>query len=130
GRRPRKAGTPFAIASTPVSAVDPDANARKMMNKPNACAPGGIRFGAGAATGQVANLQRATPTTTITRIESTNAYVGMANNAPDSFVPRRFAIAMTKMKTRERTSLLRCAFGRREVTANAPAAILTATVRM
>ena len=66
----------------------------------------------------------------ITRIESTKAYVGTAKRAPDSFVPRRLAIAISAMKTSDRTTRLMWTCESKDVTAKAPAAMLTATVRM
>ncbi len=41
----RKAPTPFEIASTPVSAADPDANARRMTKSPIAPAPAAVGSG-------------------------------------------------------------------------------------
>jgi len=41
----RNALTPFAIASTPVSAVDPDEKARRRMNSPTAPTPAGSAWG-------------------------------------------------------------------------------------
>ena len=45
-----KAGTPFAMASTPVSAVVPDENARRMRNKLKAAGPPRASIGGGSLT--------------------------------------------------------------------------------
>ena len=59
----RKALTPFAIASTPVSAVEPDANARSSTNSVTPPAPAAIRSGTTACGGSPRIvLTRPTPT--------------------------------------------------------------------
>src|SRR5215469_2131108 len=77
------APTPFAIASTPVSALAPDANAfstRKIVSVPT---PAGSGFGVWAIV-HVPTAHLVTPTTIITSIEMMKMYVGSANVSPDS----------------------------------------------
>src|SRR5215471_4733427 len=82
-----KALTPFAIASTPVSALAPDAKAlstRKIVRVPT---PAGSGFGVWAIV-QVPTAHFVTPTPIITSIETMKRYVGSANVRPDSRTPR------------------------------------------
>ena len=68
----RKALTPFAIASTPVSAVEPEAKARSSTKSPIAPTPTVI--GSGATAGPHSpSAQRAPPTRTSASIEAMNA---------------------------------------------------------
>src|SRR6266508_3959481 len=88
----RKAGTPFEMASTPVSAVDPDENAWRMTKRlAPAAAPARMWSAGTTAWGQppVAHLTRAVITKA--KIERMNPYVGAAKTVPDSRTPRRFA---------------------------------------
>src|SRR5438132_5447119 len=89
----RKALTPFAIASTPVSAVEPDENARSTRNTVTAPVPAGIGFGTTACGGWPV-IVLITPTTTSANIDATNAYVGTAKAIPDSRTPRRLTSAI------------------------------------
>ena len=84
----RNALTPFAIASTPVSAVDPDANARRTTNVVIAPAPTGSGWGTTACGHPlVAHLVRPMPIKE--KMDATNAYVGMAGTRPTA--PGRLA---------------------------------------
>ena len=68
----RNALTPFAIASTPVSAVDPDANARrrtKSVTAPTPVAAGCVTV----ACGHEPTAQRPSPVASSRKIEVTNA---------------------------------------------------------
>ena len=57
-----KAGTPLAIASTPVRATDPAAKARRMRMIPSACVPSGTSWSSGGGvTGAPPVAIRATP---------------------------------------------------------------------
>src|SRR5436305_4905512 len=68
----RNAFTPFAIASTPVRAVDPDENARRRTNSVTAPAPAGSGWGT-VAVGHDPAAQRAIPVPTSASIAATNA---------------------------------------------------------
>ena len=68
----RNALTPFAIASTPVSAVEPEAKARSSTKSPIVPTPTVI--GSGATAGpHCPSAQRAAPTTTRASMEAMNA---------------------------------------------------------
>jgi len=62
----RNAGTPFEMASTPVSAVEPDANARRMKYSPIAAValPVAMACTSETACGHAPPRHRATPTAT------------------------------------------------------------------
>src|SRR3954466_6673088 len=92
--------TPLAIASTPVRAVDPDANARNTTNAVTAPMPPASGCGA-AACGHVPSAQRTRPTPTSAKIDATNPYVGSAKRIPASFTPRRFANAISTTQARD-----------------------------
>src|SRR6476619_3790226 len=69
----RNALTPFEIDSTPVSAAEPEANARKMTNTPTPpAAPAAIGLGTWAV-GQVPSAHFAIPAAINTYIAATNA---------------------------------------------------------
>src|SRR5215471_10822717 len=79
--------TPLAIASTPVSALAPDANALRTRKSVSVPTPAGSGFG--VWTVQVPVVHFATPTPTMTSIDTMKRYVGSANVRPDSRTPRR-----------------------------------------
>ena len=120
--------TPSAIASTPVRAVDPEENARRMRNS-ESVACGSIGRFAVSATGQP--LRHSTnPATRVTPIISTNPYVGTAKTVPASRTPRRFATITSSTRavaigTRQGPRVS----GATDVIATVPAVIDTATVR-
>ena len=62
----RNALTPFEIASMPVNAAEPEANARSRTKNVTAPAPAGIASGV-VATGHVVSAHLPTPTPIITR---------------------------------------------------------------
>ncbi len=67
-----KAGTPLAIASTPVRATDPPANARSSRKSVSPSTPG-VRASAWGGSGfAVPPTMRARPTPTIPRASATN----------------------------------------------------------
>ena len=96
------AGTPLEIASTPVSAAQPDENARSSRN---AVAMPAIASWSGSGMSVNCALSArprfpvtawTTPTTPIPTMPRMNAYTGTAKALPDSRTPRRF-IAVRKM---------------------------------
>ncbi len=95
----RKAGTPLEIASTPVSAVQPEANARRpSSSRPspaNVSLPcsGVIPYAALSATGESPKITRIRPVAIISSIAPMKRYVGAAKALPDSRTPRRFIAA-------------------------------------
>jgi hypothetical protein len=112
----RKALTPFAIASTPVNAVDPDEKARRRTKTPIVPAPTGSSCGTTArCVFPVRTWTR--PTATRARIEVTNAYVGRANSSPDSRTPRRFASTITRRQASDSPTLCEVSEGANDVIA-------------
>ena len=90
----RNALTPFAIDSTPVSALAPDANAFSTRKSVTAATPGGIACGA-TARGHVLTAHFVTPAPTATSIATMKPYVGSAKVKPDSRMPRRLTTVIS-----------------------------------
>src|SRR5712672_1189226 len=86
--------TPFAIASTPVRAVEPDAKARRTTNTVTAPTPAVIGCGT-TARGQPLEAHLTIPPPISAKIDRKNAYVGIANRIPASLTPRRLATAIS-----------------------------------
>ncbi len=128
----RNAGTPLLIASTPVNAVQPDANARSARNtsaRPATSVCSGITsYPALSATGADPASVRARPTTIIVRMPARNRYVGTANARPDSLTPRRFAAVSSATNPTAIGTRLSFRSGNAEMTASVPAETDTATV--
>src|SRR5436853_4547663 len=112
----RKAFTPFAIASTPVNAVEPDEKARSSTKTPIAPAPTGSSCGTTARC-TLPVTTWTSPTATSAKIEVTNAYVGRANRSPDSRTPRRFASTITARQASDSPTLWDWSDGANEVMA-------------
>ena len=112
----RNALTPFAIASTPVRAVEPDENARSRTNTVTAPTPAGSGFGTTARC-RFPVASSTSPTPMSTRIEVTNAYVGSANSSPDSRTPRRFARTIRTRHASDSPTLCELSDGANEVIA-------------
>ena len=87
----RKAWTPLAIASTPVSAVDPEAKARRIKNSEIEATSALTTRPDEAACGQVPSKHCTKPVIRVTNTVTTKAYVGRANSVLDSLTPRRLA---------------------------------------
>ena len=83
------AGTPLAIASTPVSATEPLANARRSRTTVSVSVPSGTASGWRGIGTTVPATMCETPFATISRARPTNRYVGIAKMFPDSRRPRR-----------------------------------------
>src|SRR6266404_4715796 len=123
----RNAFTPFAIASTPVRAVEPEANARRTTNVVTAPSPA-VSGCETVASGQPVVAHLVTPTPINAKIDATNVYVGSANTRPASLTPRRFAIEIRTTQRRESDSTWLPSDGTADVSARTPAATETATV--
>ena len=98
------AGTPLAMASTPVSAVQPEENARSVKNvsastlsEPYPCCVSMWYF-ADSATGASPTIVRNSPVPLMTNTPAAHRYVGAAKAAPASRSPRRFTAASTTTK--------------------------------
>ena len=123
----RNAGTPSAMASTPVSAVAPDENALAIRNSESVCSTSSGRS-AVSATGHPPRHSMK-PVTSVIAIMSTNPYVGIANSEPASFTPRRFAkVTRITRPIAIGTRIGTSASGATDAIAVVPAVMLTATV--
>src|SRR6476660_640642 len=123
----RNALTPFAIASTPVRAVEPEANASSTTNVVTAPTPA-VSGCDTVACGQPVVAHFVAPTPISAKIDATNVYVGSANTRPASLTPRRLAIEIRTTKRRESDSTWLLSDGTADVSASTPAATETATV--
>ncbi len=120
-------GTALEIASMPVIAVEPEANARRISRMPTLSVA--VSGGLGVAWKlRPAASPRPTPTSTI--IVRMNRYVGAANSAPAWRTPRRFPASSTTITATPITTFSEASDGIAEVIASIPAATDTATVRM
>ena len=121
------AGTPFEIASTPVSAVAPDENAFSNTKSPTAPAVEAASWIGSTSTSTAGHPPRhwPRPSTSNATIDSTKPYVGIANSMPDSFEPRRFARVTKATKKTHSTTACSLATGSADPIANTPATIET-----
>ena len=126
-----KAITPLLTASTPVSAVQPLANALSISHQPRAAVTGAN--GGGATTGMgeppAANVLKS-PITIIVSSETMNRYVGAMNTSPASRSPRRLIKVMTARMPRHNARVCGSSDGKAETSAPTPAEMPTATFRM
>ncbi len=122
----RKAWTPSATASTPVSAEAPDENARSIRNSVTVVAGWMGRWAVSATWHPDRHWKN--PARIVPATIATKPYVGTAKRAPASLTPRRFA-AVTSMTSRDAIRT-RWSFreGAAEVIATVPAVTDTATV--
>src|SRR5262249_35732118 len=95
---------PLEIASTPVRAEDPDANACISSKRETAPTPAGTGEGTFVMTGQPP-MHRTRPTMMRMNIDTMKPYTGNANSMPDSRTPRRFASAMNTTNASESGTL-------------------------
>jgi hypothetical protein len=126
-----KLGTPLLTASTPVSAVHPDAKARSTSptsSSPVTWCSASIPMGADSATGVSPTKVRVRPTPIMVRTHSTKPYVGIANTVPDSLVPRRFIRARPTTRATAIVTACGARLGTAETMFETPAATETATV--
>jgi hypothetical protein len=99
------------------------------MNTPTAPAP--VAIVSIGSTGSVAGqppMHLTMPTTIIVRTETTNPYVGIANNVPDSRAPRRFASVTNHTNMIESATRWSLAHANADPIANTPATTDTTTV--
>ena len=124
-----KAGTPLEMASTPVIALQPSANARMSRSRPS------DSTGTSAAVtpvtlGASPSRERATPMPMRASVVVRKTYVGSAKIVPLSRIPRRFTSMTAAMRTAAMSTRWSASDpGTAEVMAATPAATLTATVR-
>ena len=129
-----KAGTPFAMASTPVRAVQPDENARSVRkirarapSEPYPCCTSMWYF-ALSATGASPISARTKPVMIMTATPEANRYVGAANAVPASLMPRRFTAARTTTNATAICTRWACSDGAAEMMLSTPEETDTATV--
>src|SRR6266508_5904729 len=121
---------PFEMASTPVNAVVPLANACRIKKGviratvSNASISGGL--GTVPSVWLINNLKKPYPT--VKYIITTKKYVGMAKAVPDSFTPRKLISMMNMMKATEITTRKLYRSGKADVICATPEAIDTDTV--
>ena len=119
-------------ASTPVNAVQPEANARSTSptssSPPTPCSAW-IPIDADSATGARPVAAWKNPSASIAKTHATKPYVGIANTLPDSLMPRRFISASTATRPSDRLTAYGARDGTAETMLATPAATDTATVR-
>ncbi len=120
----RKVGTALAMASTPVSAEQPDENALRTSSRPRVSCAGKDC----AVPTTAAGWERRRPTATIPRTATMNSRVGSISTRALSVTPRRFTAVSSARPTRHTTSLSWAREGKAEASASAPAVRLTQTV--
>src|SRR5712691_5864728 len=90
----RKAGTPFEIASTPVTAAPPEANALRTTNTVTAATPGerppAWTWGPTGNGWRWPDITWYRPAAQVSARLVMNTYVGTAKSRPDSRTPSRF----------------------------------------
>ena len=126
----RNAGTPSAIASTPVSAVAPDENARRIANS-RSRSPwwrrcGSVRPAPSPDTRSGTARGRADED----HDRCDEPVGGDGEQVPDSLVPRRLAIVTSQTNAIARITLCSLAAGAADPIAKTPATIETTTVIM
>ena len=119
------AGTALEMASMPVMAVAPAANARSTSSTVTACTMARWRTGTGWNPRPAACTS---PATTRAAIAAMKAYVGTANIAPAWRTPRRFPASRITLTPTPIHTVAGCIDGYAEVMAATPEAIETATV--
>src|SRR5688572_27372477 len=116
------------MASTPVRAVDPDANARSTKKRVTPPSWGSRSNPDETALGHSPSAHSRRPTASIVKTVMTKAYVGTAKSRDDSLVPRKFATVSSTTNTSAISTRHSRSVGYAEVIAATPAATETATV--
>ena len=127
----RNDGTPLLIASTPVNAVQPEANARiasSSVNTPPTCVVRCSCCCAVLASGRLPVTPLTKPYANIRKVSPMNKYVGTAKARPDSRTPRRFASISSATHATDNSTACRCRLGAALVMATTPDTTDTATV--
>jgi hypothetical protein len=111
------------MASMPVRAAQPLANAARISSTPTEA----VRFGAGGGSG-CSGWPRNSPTTTTTDSARTNTAAGTANTRPPASTPRRLMPTTTASAARHSSRVQGSSAGKADVSAATPAATETATL--
>ena len=122
------AGTPLAIASVPVSATEPLANARSSRKIPIGSVASSIASGCRGHGAAVPLAMATTPLPTMNSAMPMNRYVGMAKMLPDSRRPRRLATVIRAMATSAISTRSGFRFGDTEISWSTADEVETATV--
>ena len=123
-----KDGTPLLTASTPVSAVQPEAKARRIRNTVTSPAVSMTAVGSG---GWYPNTStRTKPVTMSARIAKMKNYVGTPNMIADSRMPLRLPHVRMQTMTQAIHGLYAASSGNADAAAAAPEQLDTATVRI
>src|ERR1700742_1217375 len=105
----RNAGTPLLIASTPVSAAQPDENDRSTRNEnpnPTRLLLDATRWKCELSAWMLPPAaERIRPQTTMPNTPTMKPYVGIANAAPDSLMPRRLATVSSAITARQNSGV-------------------------
>jgi hypothetical protein len=111
----------LAIASTPVSAEHPDANARSSSSAPTVSAAAGKWWSTATA-----GCDRSSPPMITAAIAAMNATVGAMNSRADSATPHRLAAVIAASTSRQISTRSGYREGNAEVSASTPADTPTA----
>lgn len=118
----------MASASTPVSALQPEAKAFNRSSAPTVVASSARTEACPAAAAVLTGADRKRPTAISTRIDTTKTAVGTMNARADSTMPRRFTPVISASTTRHIHSRSPYSSGNAEVRAATPAVTATATL--
>ena len=124
-RGSRNAGTPFAIASTPVTAEHPEANAFSSSTIPSDSSTGN---GAGCVPITATGWEWNAPTTITARMLTMNTAVGSISSLADSAIPNMLTAVSSASPISDTSSRWCASAGNTLPRLAAPAARLTATV--
>ncbi|CAM5408241.1 hypothetical protein STANM309S_06377 [Streptomyces tanashiensis] len=100
----RNDGTALAIASTPVNAEQPEANAFSRSKAPTVVALSARTEACPSEAAVETGASRNSPTAIMTRIAPTKTAVGTMNARAESTIPRRFTAVMSTRTPRQITS--------------------------
>src|SRR6516225_9118821 len=114
----RNSGTALAIASTPVSAEQPEANARRISRAPTVSVAGPRWWPSGTA-GWVRNR----PPRITAAMATMNSSVGTVKTLADSETPHRFSPVIRASAARPSTEVSRCCSSYSGACSGAPASI-------
>jgi hypothetical protein len=117
----RNSGTALAMASTPVSAEQPEANARRMRRSPTVSVAGPMWWSSGTA-----GWARSRPPRITAAMATMNSSVGTVKTLADSATPHRFSPVITASAARQSQTRPPYSAGNAEVRAAMPADTPTA----
>ena len=121
-RGSRNSGTAFAIASTPVSADEPEANALSSSSSPTEATDDTCPCGKGSG------WVRSRPPMMTAKIPAMNKMVGAINSRADSATPHRFAAVIAPRTARHSQTRSGYRFRNADVSASTPADTPTAAL--